>query len=222
MTSSIKDQTEATSAEVLAQMSHDILNPLHVACGLAELLSTSPTLPPGEKKMANMLKSNVDQLQILIEKLLDFVQTLPADHPSPADKKINAPADRATGASSAKKHILIVEDHPANIQVMTSFLQVLGHDYDVAENGLAALDKFAASHYDMILMDIQMRGMDGLETARRIRAIEREKAAVQTPIIATTGNATEDDYLICKRAGIDDCLSKPFKLEDLKNKLNSW
>ena len=100
-----------------------------------------------------------------------------------------------------------------------ALLKELAYSYDIAKNGREALAKFSAGHYGAIIMDVQMPGMDGLEATRRIRALEKINNMKETPILATTGNATEDDRLFCSKAGMNDYLSKPFDLDDLKIKL---
>jgi len=90
----------------------------------------------------------------------------------------------------------------------------------VVESGAAALDRWRAardsgSPYDLILMDMQMPGMDGLEAARRIRAAETERGAGRTPIIALTANAFAEDREACLAAGMDSFLVKPLDRERL-------
>ena len=91
-------------------------------------------------------------------------------------------------------------------------LEQAGYDYDVARNGLEALKKFAGGKYGVILMDIQMHELDGLEASRRIRAIEKEKDLERTPIIAMTAHVRDQDRHKCMEAGMDDFIPKPFEL----------
>jgi CheY-like chemotaxis protein len=83
---------------------------------------------------------------------------------------------------------------------------------------LEALEKFAASFYDVILMDVQMPEMDGLEATRNLRAMTGDRPA----IIAMTANAMQGDREECLRAGMDDYISKPVKLEILVSILEKW
>jgi CheY-like chemotaxis protein len=115
--------------------------------------------------------------------------------------------------------VLVVEDYEPNAVVTTSFLDELGYGHDVAPDGERALEKFSVGRYALVLMDIQMPGIDGMETARRMRAHEKEKKIAPTPIVAVTARATEDDRILCLKAGMNDCLSKPFLLDDLAAKL---
>ena len=112
--------------------------------------------------------------------------------------------------------ILLVEDNLINQRVSMYSLRQQGFEVDVADNGQIAVDKYLSSNYDLILMDIQMPVMDGLEATRMIRSIEKERK-VETPvkIVAITANALGDDRQNCLEAGIDGFLTKPFNLEKL-------
>jgi CheY-like chemotaxis protein len=112
--------------------------------------------------------------------------------------------------------ILIVEDNRVNQKVLRQLLERLGHQFDVAEDGLAALEALEKHPYQVILMDLQMPRLDGLETTRRIRA----NGSAQPWIIAVTANAFEEDRLRCMAAGMNDYLSKPLRREALLRALN--
>ena len=139
-------------------------------------------------------------------------------------QKIENPSarERAASVDVKKRNILLVEDYDPNIIMMTMFLEELGYGCDVAESGMEALNRFSATRYDAVIMDIQLPGIDGLETARRMRSLEKRENMVPASIIAATGNATEDDRLFCLKAGMNDCLAKPFQLDELENKLSQW
>ncbi len=122
-------------------------------------------------------------------------------------------------ASKYPLRILIAEDNPVNQKLATRVLSKLGYkDVDIAVNGLEALEKFSASFYDVILMDVQMPEMDGLEATRNLRAMTGDRPA----IIAMTANAMQGDREECIRAGMDDYISKPVKLEILVSILEKW
>lgn len=109
--------------------------------------------------------------------------------------------------------ILVVEDNKINQIVVTSLLSKMGFtDVDVAEDGLMALQQLELKDYTLIFMDMQMPGMDGLTTTRRIR--ERFKRPLT--IVAMTANAFDDDRRQCLEAGMDDFLAKPFNRQDLQ------
>ena len=91
-----------------------------------------------------------------------------------------------------------------------AFLEDLGLGVDIAINGSAALNAWASTSYDLILMDCQMPEMNGFEATRRIRELERDTRPGHTPIVALTANAMEGDRQRCVQAGMDDYMSKPF------------
>lgn len=114
--------------------------------------------------------------------------------------------------------ILLAEDQPAIQTMFLNQLTLAGYPTVIAENGLHAVDLFKKQHVDLILMDMGMPLMDGLEAARTIRTIEREKndsTAPRVPIVALTGNSVGQDTQRCLEAGMDDFFSKPVKQEAL-------
>ncbi len=117
--------------------------------------------------------------------------------------------------------ILVAEDNVINQQVALSFLERLGYRADVAANGLEVLSSLRRQPYDVVLMDVQMPEMDGLDATRRIRQLSPSELAAeaQPRIIAMTANALKEDCDICLAAGMDDYLSKPIQAEELVNAL---
>lgn len=109
--------------------------------------------------------------------------------------------------------ILLAEDNPVNQKVAVRMLKKLGYDADVARTGVEALEKLAASRYDVVLMDIMMPEMDGIETTRKI--IERYPENERPRIIALTANAMRGDRERCLAAGMDDYLAKPLRVDQL-------
>ena len=115
--------------------------------------------------------------------------------------------------------ILLVEDEPINQEICRLMLEDAGLRVDVASDGLEALDQIDNQRYALILMDMQMPRMNGLDATRAIRAQEGWE---QVPIIATTANAFEQDRQICLEAGMSDHLPKPFTPETLFPMLCKW
>jgi CheY-like chemotaxis protein/HPt (histidine-containing phosphotransfer) domain-containing protein len=118
--------------------------------------------------------------------------------------------------------ILVAEDNVINQQVALSFLERLGYRADVAANGLEVLLSLRRQPYDVVLMDVQMPEMDGLEATRRVRQLSPPELAsgAQPRIIAMTANARREDYDICLAAGMDDYVSKPVQVEELVRALS--
>jgi PAS domain S-box-containing protein len=115
--------------------------------------------------------------------------------------------------------VLLVEDHPVNQRLATKLLERWGHRVTVADNGLLGVEAMAARHFDVVLMDMMMPVMDGLEATRRIRANEQMIGAPRAPIIAMTANAMQGDRERCIEAGMDDYLAKPIKSQELQQLL---
>ena len=114
--------------------------------------------------------------------------------------------------------ILVAEDNDVNQKLALRLLAQMGYRADVAGNGLEAIQALERQRYDVVLMDVQMPEMDGLEASRRIR---REFAAgVQPRIIAMTANAMRGDRELCLAAGMDDYVSKPIRREELVDALS--
>ena len=115
-------------------------------------------------------------------------------------------------------NILIAEDNPVNQMLAIRTLKKLGYEAKLAENGLLALEETERLPYDIILMDVQMPEMDGLEATRIIRKSNNN----QPVIIAMTANALAEDKEACFTAGMDDYISKPIRLDEVIKTLEKW
>jgi signal transduction histidine kinase/CheY-like chemotaxis protein/HPt (histidine-containing phosphotransfer) domain-containing protein len=138
----------------------------------------------------------------------------------PLAARLRAPVAAPAGAADPARRlrILLAEDNLSNQLIATSYLEKMGHRVDVANNGREAVDAVAALPYDLILMDVQMPEMDGLEATRHIRALMGPARA--TPIVALTANAFAQDERICREAGMDGFVAKPFEAATLAAALN--
>jgi CheY-like chemotaxis protein/HPt (histidine-containing phosphotransfer) domain-containing protein len=116
-------------------------------------------------------------------------------------------------------NVLLVEDHLINQKLAITLLERWGHHVEVAGNGQIAVEMASHQQFDVILMDMMMPVMDGLEATRLIRASETTR---RTPIIAMTANAMEADRERCMQAGMDDYLSKPIKAQELRQMLQHF
>lgn len=116
-------------------------------------------------------------------------------------------------------HILVAEDNPINQHLTVKILNRLGYEPDVAENGREVLGKLREKQYQVILMDVQMPEMDGLECTRLIRLLPAQQQPV---IIAVTANAMRGDEEECLQAGMNDYISKPVRLGELVQMLEKW
>ncbi|MBI2511347.1 MAG: PAS domain S-box protein [Opitutae bacterium] len=117
-------------------------------------------------------------------------------------------------AGARPERVLLAEDNVVNQKVAIHLLASLGYAADVVDNGYAVLDAIAHRRYDVVLLDVQMPGMDGLEVARRLVATQ-PNAAFRPWLVALTANAMQGDRELCLAAGMDDYLSKPIKKPEL-------
>jgi signal transduction histidine kinase/CheY-like chemotaxis protein len=114
--------------------------------------------------------------------------------------------------------ILVAEDNLINQKIATRVLNKLGYQPDIANHGKEVMEKVSSEHYDIILMDVQMPQMNGLEATRMIRTC----LEIQPIVIAVTANVMQGDRDECVQAGMDDYMSKPINLDELVNQLQKW
>jgi len=111
--------------------------------------------------------------------------------------------------------VLLVEDTPVNQALGRSILRKAGYQVSLAKDGIEALEMLEQDHYNLVLMDMQMPRMDGLEATRHIRALERQRNGLHIPVVALTANALDSDRQRCLEVGMDAFLAKPFKIEEV-------
>jgi signal transduction histidine kinase/CheY-like chemotaxis protein len=121
--------------------------------------------------------------------------------------------------------ILLAEDNKINQKVATKTLEAFGHEVDVVENGLEAIEKVKQKAYDLILMDLEMPEMDGIEATRLIRKMEMDNLLPgndrkKIKIVALTAHSTTEDRAKCQAIGMDDYISKPFRQSEIARALN--
>ncbi len=119
--------------------------------------------------------------------------------------------------SATRLRILLAEDNVVNQKLALRLLQQMGYRADLASNGIEAIECCARQPYDVVLMDVQMPEMDGLEASRRIVARWPDK---RPRIVAMTANAMQGDREDCLAAGMDDYVTKPIRVDALVEALN--
>jgi signal transduction histidine kinase/DNA-binding response OmpR family regulator len=132
-----------------------------------------------------------------------------------------APRTIETAEGASDLRVLIAEDNPVSRGVLQSMLRAEGFDADAVEDGPAVLEALEAHHYDLLLLDCQMPGMDGDVVTRSIRGAP-ERYSGNPIIVAVTADATENHRTQCLAAGMDDFMPKPVRLESLRHGLRRW
>jgi CheY-like chemotaxis protein/HPt (histidine-containing phosphotransfer) domain-containing protein len=220
----------------LARTCFEIRTLLHGILGMTRLLLET-RLTAEQDKYAREIRDSGDALVPLVNNLLAATEP---DVPPPAGGAgrgpVAGPARRPAGVGAAPPamvpgldpglagrlplRILVAEDNPVNQKLIRGLLGRLGYHPDLARNGREAVEAVERQSYDIVLMDVQMPELDGLEAARRIR--QRRPAGAGPRIIALTADIEHGDRKGCLDAGMDDCLSKPCRPTDLQAALLGW
>ncbi|HEU0142496.1 MAG TPA: ATP-binding protein [Bryobacteraceae bacterium] len=148
-----------------------------------------------------------------------FELSLPEAYDNREDEELGTTCKLTPGLEHLR--VLVAEDNIINQKVICSMLERLGWYVDLAENGKQAVALFRDREFDLLLMDIQMPEMDGLEAARRIREEERGRNGKRTPMIALTAHTGQSQQEECMSAGMDAVVTKPFELQSLLESLNA-
>ncbi len=137
----------------------------------------------------------------------------PQPHEKPAPAPVPAPA--------AGLRVLVAEDNPINQKVVCSMLRRQGWNVTLAVNGVEACRHFLENTYDLVLLDVQMPEMDGLEAAQRIRAEEARRGSARIPILALTAHASQAQHEQCLEHGMDSVITKPVSLPGLLREISA-
>ena len=194
-------------------------------CAAAKvLLLAPPNHSPGHALRVELgihatVRKPIDQGRLL-EGLLSLVPQ--ADQPPPPPPVTPPTAEAATAPTSVRPlHVLLAEDNPINQKVARTMLEKAGHHVTVVADGLSACSSHGTGTFDLILMDIQMPELDGIEATRRIRAAESQTGA-HTIIVALTAHSMKGDDARCLEVGMDAFLSKPVRAADFQQLLERF
>ncbi len=148
------------------------------------------------------------------------LQSAQAEAPSTTHPQVAAQQQPDEFAKSLQ--ILLAEDVRVNILVATTMIRSLGHEVDVAENGLIALEKMQDKYYDLVFMDCQMPELDGYQCTTRLRAPDSGVKNQDVPVVAMTAHAMSGDREKCLEAGMNDYIAKPINIERVSEMILRW
>jgi CheY-like chemotaxis protein len=160
-----------------------------------------------------------------VQPALGGVLSADTDVTPPLDGRLSArvpegpSADWLLRRDHAGARVLLAEDNPVNQMLACELLRSTGLVVDAVDNGQAAVDHAARQHYDLILMDVQMPGLDGLQATQAIRCLP---GMTQVPVLAMTANAYREDRAACIAAGMNDHIAKPVVPQLLYERLLHW
>ncbi len=209
-------ETDLVSADFFRQVKQSSQNPDLAIVAIAPPLSTSGSTNHAAISQQLQLRQPIKQEALYHCLSLAFVEALPT-----TAMELSSPFDETLGQAYPLK-ILLAEDNIVNQKVALNILARLGYGVEVATNGIEVLNRLQSDNYDVILMDVQMPSMDGLEATRQIRQRYARSPQSQRKhpwIIAMTANAMQGDRQICLEAGMDDYLSKPIQVKKLLHAL---
>jgi CheY-like chemotaxis protein len=193
-------------------MGGDIKVESKLAEGTVFSFNIKAKIAPSPDTLSNPISSPISKL---ISQSISQPDPNPENSPNP-NGLINSDQDKQTIA------ILLAEDNLVNQKVALQMLKRLGYKADVVINGIEVLKKITTKQYDLILMDVQMPEMDGMETTIAIRSQEKELSTSPLKIIAMTANAMLEDRDRCLEIGMNDHLSKPVRIEELQACIERW
>lgn len=208
----------------LTDMSHELRTPLNAVLGFSSLLAEAG-LAPQLREHAERIHGAGERLADVVEHMIGLSQqddwtgdTGGADRPSRSTLSSDAPEDDEEDGRAMR--VLYVDDNDNNRTLVSTLLSLQGVVCETADDGAQGLAAASRGGWDVILMDIQMPVMGGVEATRRIRALDVEAAAV--PIIALTANTLDEQLLTYAEAGMNDWLGKPVNTPELFAKLMQW
>ena len=182
---------------------------LSIVRRLAELMDGSVTVA------SELGRGSTFTVELTLVAAADDSPLLGLSRPAPAA------ASSSVGYDEQRK-VLVVDDHPVNREVLIRQLAILGVDSDSAVDGAEALAMWQAGDYVLVLADIHMPKLDGYELTRQIRAIEAQRGAARTPLVAVTANVMKGEEQRCLTAGMDAYLGKPISIDRLQVTLQRW
>jgi len=184
------------------------------AIPLMLMTRTGNQVQPAEEGLFSFVLAKPFRQHIMRDQLLHLFYS-GTERRSARNSMENLPADFS---ATHPLRLLVAEDNPMNQKIVRKLLSKLGYESKVVSDGKEALDELSQQRYDLVFMDVQMPGMDGLEATKMIRLC----LDIQPVIIAMTANTMQGDRDSCLQAGMDDYISKPIEMEELLTQLEKW
>lgn len=207
----------------LTEMSHELRTPLNAVLGFSELLKGA-RLSAAQAEQAGRIHDAGARLLVVVNEMirlseLDGWTGEVSDRPAAADP-VEATAGEDEGEEGRALRVLYVDDNESNRALVTAILTAQGAQCMTANDGAEGVEAARSGDWDIILMDIQMPVMNGVEAARAIRALPAP--AGRTPILAVTANTLADQLDDYAAAGMNDCIAKPVNMVELITKIIAW
>ena len=204
-------------AEFLATMSHEIRTLMNSVIGFGDLLKKT-SLSEQQKEYVDAINESGAKLISIVNDMLDSSR-IQSEKLAYKEGEVGIVTPLEESEESIRGvSVLVVEDNALNQKLLLLLLTRMGCIIEIANNGHEAVLKATSNNFEIILMDIQMPIMDGLEAAEFLRT----KMKVTTPIIAITAKVSKEDDEKCIAAGMNDFLTKPIELDILKKKIIKW
>ena len=215
--------------DLLASLSHDIRTPMNSMLGVLQLLLQTE-LTDTQRHYVQLAQSSGDQVLALIKQHLDAphihhgvapdlaasTETQKNLHHAVQSNQRNASV--ASGLASQGLRILLADDHPVNQQVTQAMLNQLSHTVVLADDGQQVLDWLQQATFDLLILDVTMPQMDGLQVLAAIRRDEA-RSGLHQPVVMLTGHAMTGDEERFRSLGADGYLSKPIHLANLEKEI---
>jgi CheY-like chemotaxis protein len=196
-------------SEFLADMSHELRTPLNGVSGLLQALALTP-LSEDQTSLVQDIGASAAQLERLVHGLLDYGEADLTPHLADHQGGSSGQAPDAEGV-----RVLVADDNPTNRKVLELMLSAAGVQPTSVENGREAVEAWRAATFDVVLMDLRMPVMDGLEAIRAIRSEEAATGRGATPVVVLSANTAPQDLDASAKAGADGHIGKPVRADEL-------